>query len=343
MKNASIGLLLFLIVLLAVAVWRYHHLGYPDSDSVERTKILMDTLVRIEAFDKNGEKAQEALEAAFSEIERLSSIFSHHMPESEVSGLNRSAGERPRSVSEELYTVLQRSIHFSKSMGGAFDVTVGVVSQLWDFTGEEPRVPRRHVLEEKLRSVDYGQIVVEDGPRVGLRDSTMAVDLGGVAKGYAVDRAVAVLKEKGITRAIVEAGGDIGLLGSKPKGQPWHIGVQHPRDIQSLVAVIKVDSGSVATSGDYERFFVQDGQRYHHILDPKTGWPSRSCISVTVLSQQAMDADILATGVFVLGPEKGLTFIEDLEGIEGLIFYEKEGRLEHVVSHGLRDRVTFRQ
>ncbi|MFQ6092504.1 MAG: FAD:protein FMN transferase [bacterium] len=341
MKKTSIGLSLFFILFVAAGVWRYSHRRGSASHSVERTRVLMDTLVRIEVFDEDEEKAQEAIGAAVSEIERLSMVFSHYLPDSEVSRLNREAGGSPETVSADLYTVLQRSVRFSRVTHGAFDITLGAVSQLWDFTGEEFRVPPAREIEARVESVDYERIIIDSEQRVALVDSGMAIDLNGVAKGYCVDRALKVLKSCGISSGLVDAGGDIGLLGSRSEEGPWRIGVRHPRDDQRLIAVIEVDSGSVATSGDYERFFIQDGRRYHHILDPKTGWPSRNCISVTILTQQAMEADILATGVFVLGPEKGLALVESLTGVEGLILFERDGRIEHLISEGLRERITF--
>ena len=341
MKSTAVGLLLFLIFLIAIATWRYHSLRYPDADSVERTKILMDTLVRIEVFDENEDQATKAIEAAYDEIERLSQIFSHHIPESEVSRLNRNPAGKILEVSPELYTVLERSKYFSIMMRGAFDLTIGTISQLWNFTGENPKIPQVEEIQERLLFIDFRNIITDEERRVSLASSKIAIDLGGVAKGYSVDRAIEVLRENGISRALVDAGGDIGLLGMKANSQPWRIGVQHPRDATELIAIIEIDSESVATSGDYQRFFFQDGQRYHHILDPKTGWPSRECISVTIVTRRAMDADILATGIFVLGPERGMAFVEELAGVEGLIFFEKDGQIEHIISKGLRDRVRF--
>lgn len=341
MKIASIGFVIFLIAFLLVSVWRYHHLGQSSSDSVERTRILMDTLVRIEVFDENEEEGRAAIDAAYGEIDRLSKIFSYLLPESEVSRLNRIPPGEPWKASPELYTVLERSKYFSNVIPDGFDITIGAVSHLWDFTAEHPTVPQARDVAERLVYVDIGNIRFDEERRVSLADSMVAIDLGGVAKGYSVDRAVEVLQEHGISRALVDAGGDIGLLGRKENNQPWRIGVQHPRDATELFAIIEVDSGSVATSGDYQRFFFQDGQRYHHILDPGTGWPSRECISVTILARETTDADILATGIFVLGPERGLRVVERMEGVEGLILFQRDGQIEYVVSTGLQDKIEF--
>ena len=343
MKKTTVGFVLILIVFVAVSIWRYNHSARREYDSIERTRVLMDTLVRIEIFDKDTEKAGDALELTFNEIERLTHVFSHYLPDSEVSKINRNGGKGTLAVSLDLCTLLQRAVHFSTVTNGAFDVTVGAVSQLWDFTSAEPKIPEQTKIEEKLERVDSGRIIMSHGYHVGLSDSGMTLDLGGIAKGYVVDRALDVLQENGVASCLVDAGGDIGLLGSKPDGKPWRIGVQHPRDMQKMVAVIDVDSGSVATSGDYERFFINNGRRYHHILDPKTGWPAQKCMSATVLTTRATDADILATGVFVLGPEKGMAFIEGLPEVEGLILFEEEGRIEHVVSGGLHGKITFHE
>ena len=343
LKRISIGFFLFFIVFVAVGIWRYNHLQTPDYDTAERTKVLMDTLVRIEVFDKDREKAHKAIDMAFSEFEHLDQTFSHYLPNSEVSGINQNAGRNPSLVSDDVFAVLQRSIHFSKISKGTFDVTVGAISQLWDFTGEEPKIPDRDTIEENLEHVGYEKIRIDDEQHVVLSDSGMAIDFGGIAKGYAVDRAIHILKERGVTSSLVDAGGDIGLLGSKPNGEPWRIGIQHPRDMRKMIAVLEIDSGNVATSGDYERFFHQDGRRYHHILDPKTGWPAQGCMSATVLTNTAMDADMLATSIFVLGPDEGLAFIDSLPEVEGIILFEEDGRIEHVISQGLQEKITFNE
>jgi thiamine biosynthesis lipoprotein len=147
----------------------------------------------------------------------------------------------------------------------------------------------------------------------------MVIDLGGIAKGYAIDRGIEVLRERGVTMALMNAGGDLRCLGTKADGTPWRIGVQNPREKTSIVGVIKVSDGAVATSGDYERYFLQDGVRYHHLLDPATGMPARACQSVTIVAQTAEMADVMATAVFVMGPERGLAFIRDHPDIEGMI------------------------
>jgi len=192
-----------------------------------------------------------------------------------------------------------------------------------------------------MELVDYGLITMAEGRRIGLVRSGMAIDLGGVAKGYAVDRALAVLRERGITSGLVDAGGDIRVLGTKSADTPWRIGIQHPRDGNALIALVEIDSGSVATSGDYERYFMKDGRRYHHILDPQTGWPCSACMSVTIVADLAIEADVLATAVFVLGPEEGMRLLDRLPGVGGIIFYDVEGRTERVLSGWLKDRVTF--
>ena len=343
MRSISAVFILVFLVFIAISVWQYNRYIHSGSHSVERTKVLMDTLVRIEVFEENEEKGLAAIDTAFVEIERLSDMFSHYDPGSEVSKLNMGAGKPPQHVPPELFSLLQRSVYFSKMIHGSYDATVGVVTRLWDFTSEAPAIPDSEEIRNALGLIDYRGIYIDNEGRAGLTDPGMAVDLGGGAKGYGVDRALSVLKQLGITSALVDGGGDIGLLGSKPDGKPWRIGVQHPRDMQNMIAVIEVDSGSVATSGDYERFFFQSGQRYHHILDPRTGWPARECISATILSSQTVDADILATGVFVLGPEKGMDLINSLPEVEGLIFFEENGQMVHVLSQGLQNRIIFNE
>ena len=178
------------------------------------------------------------------------------------------------------------------------------------------------------------------GDSLWFKDSETRLDLGGVAKGYAVDRMIATLKAGGILAGLVNAGGDIAMFGKKPGDKDWVIGLRHPRMNRTLT-VETVSYTAVATSGDYERFFMENGVRYHHILDPSTGYPARGCVSVTTWAASSMVADILSTTIFVLGAEKGLAFAESLDNVETLIFFEKNGELETVMTPGIEGKVRL--
>ncbi|MFC1682860.1 FAD:protein FMN transferase [Candidatus Zixiibacteriota bacterium] len=327
---------IFVIALLAVAIYRLWDLPKSPLTSKHQSRIMMDTVVTLRIYQGDAEQIDQAVETAFAEIKRLESLLSRWLPDSEISRINAQAGHSRVSVSPETWQAIRSTQRISRLTEGGFDLTIGAVTQLWDFQSEETRVPEAAALERQLQLMGAHQVRLDSsGMRVGLRDRGAAIDLGGAAKGYAVDRAIEVLREWGVKRAVVDAGGDIGLLGKKPRGETWKIGIRHPKDPKATLEVIEVDSGAVATSGNYERFFLQDGVRYHHILDPLTGMPANQVVSVTILADMAIEADILSTAVFVLGPQRGMTLIEQLSGVEGIIYIEGQGGLRRLASSGL--------
>jgi thiamine biosynthesis lipoprotein len=244
--------------------------------------------------------------------------MSHYRPDSEVSQISRHAGQKEVRVSPETLEVIERAIYFSRLSQGAFDITIGPVFRLWNF--REGKIPGERDLKENLERVDYRKIkIARARSAVRLEDPRMELDLGAIAKGYAVDRACEVLKKNGIGNFLVNAGGDLKVSGEKEKGIAWTIGVQHPRLPSEFIGKLNLKDAGVATSGDYEKSFLKDGERYHHILIPSTGMPARECQSVTILAPSAMDADALATTVFVLGPKKGFALIEKMPGVHAVI------------------------
>lgn len=314
--------------------------GCQKEPIISRTSFLMDTLVEIKVVSQDRKKANEAIKAAFAEMKRIETLMGQG-PESEPSQL----GESPQEISPELLEVLKASIWYSELTGGRFDISIGPATKLWDFKQEPPyELPAEDQLNAALSLVNYKgiKLAVECStgvPPVVLLSPVdyrkikhaagdeqwqcalkpgMKLDLGGVAKGYAVDRAIDVLLKKGVTQVLVNAGGDIRAIGQSHKGRPWRIGIQHPRQ-DKMLTVLELKDLSVATSGDYERFFIKDGVRYHHIIDPRTGYPAKECISVTITAPTCLEADIVATAVFVAGPSEGMKLIEQLEGIEGII------------------------
>ena len=279
---------------------------------------MMGTLVEITVVGRDEGEAAAAINDAFAEMERIEKLMNRWIPESEVSKVNRWAGVKPVKVSAEVLEVIQRAREISRASGGYFDISVGGLLDLWGFETSGGRVPPKVEVDQALQSVGYGAIHVDGvASTVELRRG-MRIDLGGIAKGYAVDRAYGVLRSRGYENVIVNAGGDMRVGGRKPNG-PWAIGIQDPREHSRILASFDVGDISVATSGDYERYFEADGVRYHHLLNPFTGYPGRQCRSVTILAKDAVTADAFATAVFVMGPEKGLRLIEANEGVEGLI------------------------
>ncbi len=303
--------ILLLVLIAGLVWWRIP----ADDQQLSRTALVMGTLVEIKAFGADEALLHRAVSDAFSEMGRLEELFSSHRAESEISLL--SAATTTVSVSQETAELLLLGQQIAVQSSGAFDLSLGALKKLWAIETDAPQVPTAEQLAAALRGVGP-QAMQLDGLQVKKSIPELQIDLGGIAKGYAVDRALEVLRRAGIASATVNAGGDIALLGDK-QGRPWRIGIQHPRKAGELLTRLDVTDRAVVSSGDYERFFERDGIRYHHIFDPRTGQPARLCQSVTVVAATAASADALATAAFVLGPQAGLKLLEQLPGVEGLL------------------------
>jgi len=280
-----------------------------------RSALIMGTVVDVRVYGEDEKRLEKALDEAFAEMSRVEQIFSNHIASSEISQL--SAATEPLVLSLETVALLKRGQQIALQSSGAFDMTLGAVKKLWNIENNRSRIPTAEELADALEGTGSGALEI-DGTEVRKARAGIMVDLGGIAKGYAVDQAVRKLREYGVRSATVNAGGDIRLLGDK-NGQPWRIGIQHPRQQDALLLTLKVKDQAVVSSGDYERFFEFNGVRYHHIFDPASGRPARQCQSVTVVADDAASADALATAAFVLGPVDGLKLLEDLPGVEGLV------------------------
>ena len=298
----------------------------------------MGTLVEISVIGRDADNTEAAIRDAFGEMERVEGLMSRRIPGSDVSRINGWSGVKPVKVSAEVLRVIRRANEISKASGGCFDISIGALLDLWGFEGNEAHLPGKDEVSQALRSVDYREIHVDEmASTVELKRKGMRIDLGGIAKGYAVDRAFELLTARGYLNMIVNAGGDMRVGGKKIHG-PWVIGIQDPMDRSRILATLDAGDISVATSGDYERHFTMDGKRYHHLLNPFTGFSARQCRSVTILANDALSADALATAVFVMGPKRGLHLIEPMEGVEGMIVCS-DGEIIH--SEGLKGRLRF--
>jgi thiamine biosynthesis lipoprotein len=295
----------------------------------EFSRFVMDTEVVVKIAGMPGEKAAECAALAFQEIEMLDKVFNWRNPSSRLYKLNN---EGSTKTDKTLDTLIRKSLEYSKFTGGAFDVTVQPLVELWDVKNSSVP-PNPGLVRATLRRVGYRNVRITKR-HVRLRGGAR-IDLGAIAKGQAVDSAAEILRACGVRDALVNAGGNVRVIGSRT----WNIGIRHPRNGRKLLGVIKLKEMSVATSGDYERFFEYRGRRYHHIFDPRTGYPAGGCISVTVVAPLAVDADALSTSLFVLGPEKGLKAVSGLNGVE-CIFVTSDGRI--ISSPGLKDvRLRF--
>lgn len=298
----------------------------------------MGTVVEVSVVAGDAHHAHGALQAAFDEMARLEAMISAFREDSELSRLNREGSMHPVKVSPELFQVIAMSLALSQTMRGAFDITVAPLMRLWSRAARDKILPSPREIEDALRRVGSRHVVVSlEEHTVSFAVQGMALDLGGIAKGYAVDRAVAVLKERGIEAALVNAGGDVFAYGAKPGNQPWRVGMRHPRNPQALLAALPLADKAVVTSGDYERCFWVEGKRYSHIVDPRKGLTVLKTASVTLVASGAAYADGLATGVLVLGPEEGLALVDSLPHVEAAVVTEGgRGELELRISSGFR-------
>ncbi len=333
LKGSLLSALLLLLALgTLLAVLRHR---VPAEEEVRRERLLMGTVVAIQATGEDRQDLEEAVEEAFDEIARIEALMSPYRSESDVAHISSSEG--PVEVSPETAEVIALGLDIGRRSGGAFDLTLGRLKELWGIEGDSPGVPEPGEIARALVGTGEGALLL-DKEVVTRKDRGTLVDLGGIAKGYAVDRAAAILQRAGAVRASVNAGGDMVLVG-RPAGRPWKIGIQHPRRAGELLATLHLEEpAAVVSSGDYERFFEEGGRRYHHLFDPRTGYPAAGCQSVTVVAGKAVLADALATAAFVLGPEEGLALLEQTPGVEGLLV-TASGEVRS--TPGLRDRIRW--
>jgi len=285
---------------------------------VDGVQSIMDTSVRVTVVHSNVDVAKEAIGAAFCEMRRVEGLMSVFKEGSEIFLLNKSGCIE--NVSDETLYVIRKAEEYSILSGGAFAVTVLPLLNLWKKRLDAGTFPTKEEIEEVLPLADYRNVRVE-GKRVRFLKANMGVTLGAIAKGYAVDRAVEVLRERGVEHALVNAGGDIKALGDKSKNVPWRIGVRDPRKKDKFLTVVKLEGRAVATSGGYERH-IGGKMNVSHIINARTGYPSQGTLSATVIASNTVDADALSTTLFLLGAEEGVRLIEKLDGVEALLVTE---------------------
>ena len=292
-----------------------------DAMVVSEKRTVMGTDIELTiSIDKNDQaKAQKAFDAVEAEFKRIESEMSEWREDTLVSLVNRNAGIAPVKVTDELFMLISVAKEVALLTDGAFDPTWAAMRHLWDFRVGTERVPTKEEVKEVLPLIDFRQIELDQKAlTVKLKREGMGIGLGGIAKGYAVDRAAEILARMNIENAIIKAGGDIRVQGERGSGERWKVSIRHPRENGKL-ATLPLTNISISTSGDYERFFIKEDTLYHHIIDPNTGYPARKCQSVTILAPDTMTSDALSTSVFVLGPAKGLALVEKLGGVEAII------------------------
>ncbi len=309
----------------------------PAAKPYKETQFLMDTIVEMTAY---GPGAENAVKAAFAEIKRLHDVTNNFDPASQVSKINQAAGRDKVKADPDLIAMLKRSNELSDKLDGTFDVTVGPLTELWGIGRKGDFVPAQADIDKVLPLVNYRLVAIDDAAgAVYLAKEGMKLDLGGIAKGYAVDKAIAILKSHGVASALVNAGGDVRVIGRRPDGNPWRIGVQHPRTADAIIAKLSLTEwDTMETSGDYQRYIIKDGVRYSHVLDPRTGRQPRQLVSVTMALHNSADGDIFSTALLILGPERGLELLRQFPGVEAIMI-AADGRV--IVSPGLEGKAEI--
>jgi thiamine biosynthesis lipoprotein len=299
--------------------------GRIDVDS--GTRVVMGTFARIVAVAVDSNTAKSCIEAAFAEIENIDNLMSKYKDDSEISELNRNGFKQAVKVSKSTYEVLEKSVKFSKLSGGAFDVTIGPLMDLWHSAEKADSLPTDAELQQAHSKVGYDKLILDANEEsIRFAAEGMEVDLGGIAKGYALDKAAEAMKKGGALGAMIDIGGEILCFGLPPAGQNnWRIGLQDPDkakdgfDAGTPLLVLNLTNAAVATSGHYRRFVMIGGKKYSHIVDPKSGHSSENLTSITIICPNATDADALSTAVAVMGKEKGLALIEQMAGVEAIL------------------------
>ena len=303
-------------------------------EPISHTEVVMGTVCTIQIFDS---KDTSILDKAFDRLKDLENKVSINKEGTELDKVNEMSGKEAVVVGKDTFSIVESGLYYSKISNGNFDITIGPIVKLWGIGSESARVPSEKEITEKKSLINYNAIVLNNEKNsIFLKKPNMIIDLGGIAKGYAADEMKNLLVDNGVKSAMINLGGNLYILGNKPNGSQWKIGIQNPNgNTNDTVGNILVNDKSIVTSGTYERFLEVDGKVYHHILDPKTGYPYESdLLSATIISDTSLAGDGLSTSTFALGREKGLEFINSLENIEA-IFITKDN--EVYLTNGLKN------
>ena len=287
---------------------------------------IMGTAINVELWHEDAAQGRVLTQSVMDEMRRIDNLMSTYKPDSELSLVNTGAASGPVHVSRELFTLIEHALGYSAVTSGAFDITYASAGQHYDYrTGKKPD---RQKLEAVLPAINYRHVKLDpQQSTVEFMHPGVRIDLGGIAKGYAVDRSIGILQDAGVNNALVSAGGDTRVIGRR-WDRPWNVGIRNPRDSDGIVSMIPLEDSAISTSGDYERFFEEDGVRYHHILNPGTGASTKEIHSSSIIGAVATDTDALSTSVFVLGVNKGLQLINSIPDTEAVII-DSQGRMHY--------------
>ena len=315
---------------------------------IEESLFALDTYITFTVSSGRGQDSRTGLDLAIQRIQEVEQRMSVSIADSDISKINAAAGKEAVKVNSDTFYVIQKAVQYGELTQGNFDISILPIVKLWDIYSDNPRIPDVKEVEQILPLVDYKKIILDEQEQtVFLEKEGMSIDLGGIAKGYVGDEVVRILKEHGVSNALINLGGNIAVINGKEDGSPWRIGIQNPRleddsEKRGHVAAVPTTGNSIVTSGDYERYIVevfqQTGERYHHIFDTATGYPAQNVvISVTIVTESGIDADVLSTALFVIGVEEGLKLANELDGIEAMIITEDKAIY---LSEGLKDQIS---
>lgn len=292
-----------------------------SNQDLSYTDMLFDTIIKIQVLDSADESILDGLKTL---CKKYDTMFSTTNENSELYKLNH-AGGQPVTVSDETAKLIQEGIHYSELSDGAFDITIEPVSALWDFKSDKPTVPASDTIAEAVSHVDYTKVDI-NGNTITLEDPKAGIDLGAIAKGYIADQVKKYLKKQGVKHAIINLGGNVDVIGTKLDGSKYNIGIQKPFDESGeAITSVQLKDQTVVTSGIYERYFKKNGKLYHHILDPRTGYPCENNLySVSIITDSSTKADALSTTCFLLGYEKGMELIKSMDGVEAIFITDDE-------------------
>ena len=308
------------------------------SELLSRTELFMGTVIKIILYDSND---STILDKAFDRISEIESLVSINESGTELDKVNDLAGISPVEVTSTTYEIVEKGLEYSKLSNGGFDITVGPLVKLWNIGLDDAKVPTQEEIDSVLPLIDYNLLELnEKDHTIFLKNKGMMIDLGSIAKGYAADEISRILTENNVNSAIIDLGGNIYAHGIKPSGQDWNIGIQNPFSTRGdIIGVLKVKNKTVVTSGIYERYIEKDGVKYHHLLNPNTGYPFENNIAgVSIITDKSIDADALSTTVFAKGLEEGLKFVETLPNVDA-IFITKDNKV--YITNGIRDSFTL--
>jgi thiamine biosynthesis lipoprotein len=283
---------------------------------ISRNEAIMGTRCAVELWSDDPAKGEAAITSVFDDMKRIDRLMSTWKEDTEISKVNREGSKHPVKISRELFDLLQTSVEYSELTHGAFDITYASVGYLYDF--KRGVHPDQKAIAQALPGINWRHMVLDaKNTTVYFTRPGMRIDLGGIAKGYSVDRGIEILQRQGITRAMVNAGGDTRIIGDR-FGKPWVIGIRDPDHEGKTFLRMPLSDTAFSTSGDYERYFDEDGKRFHHIIDPTTGDSARKVRSVTIISGTATRTDALTKSVFIMGPEAGIAFIDTLPDVDAV-------------------------